>query len=78
MGHPPDCMTTVLSYPHFCLTVRFFQTEKSVFSVDSGGESRALRRHKPVQTKLKERISENPNMPEKPACGEDCYNNIKL
>lgn len=74
----PGWMTRVLSYPHFCVTVRFFQTLKAVFSVDSGGESRALRQHKPVWTKLKEHISENPNVPENPACREECYNNIKL
>lgn len=60
-GHPPGWMTTAFSYHNFCTTVGFFQTLRSqFFSVDSGGESKALRRHKSVQIKLKEHISEKP------------------
>lgn len=68
-----------LILPSFlCKSWVISNSEKSVFSVNSGGESRALRRHKPVQTKLEEHISETPKVPENPACGEECYNNIKL
>lgn len=56
----------------------FSNSEKPFFSVDSGEESRDLRRHKPVRTKLKEHISENLDVPENPACRKRCYNNIKL
>lgn len=56
----------------------FSNSEKPFFSVDSGEESRDLRRHKPVRTKLKEHISENLDVPENPACRKGCYNNIKL
>jgi len=62
-GHPPGWMTTALSYPRFGVNSWVFSNStKSIFSVDSAGESRALRQHKPLRTKLKN------TFPKPPAC----------